>query len=86
MWVLVLKRGKVKSRSLNHSDRKLMETTDEEGYQYLGILEYDRVKENEMKTEFVREYKRRIWLILKHNLNGENKIEAINTWAVAILR
>ena len=83
MWVLVLKRGKVKSRSLNHPDRKLMETIDEEGYQY---LEYDKVKENEMKTEFVREYKRRIWLILKHNLNGENKIEVINIWAVAILR
>ena len=29
---------------------------DEEGYRYLGILEYDKVKEKEMKTEFVREF------------------------------
>ena len=28
-----------------------MKTTDEEGYKYLGILEYDKVKENEIKTE-----------------------------------
>ena len=36
-----------------------MKTIDEEGYQYLGILEYDKVKEKEMKTEFVKNYKRR---------------------------
>ena len=45
--VLVLKRGKVdkaKSRGLNLPDGKLMKTIDEEGYKYLGILEYDKVK------------------------------------------
>ena len=36
-----------------------MKTIDEEGYQYLGILEYDKVKEKKMKTEFVKNYKRR---------------------------
>ena len=36
-----------------------MKTIDEEGYQYLGILQYDKVKEKEMKTEFVKNYKRR---------------------------
>ena len=39
-----------------------------------------------MKTEFVREYKRRLRLILRSKLNGKNKIEAINSWAVAIMR
>ena len=60
--VLVLKRGKVdkaKSRGLNLPNGKLMKAIDEEGYQYLGILEYDKVKEKEMKTEFVKNYKRR---------------------------
>ena len=33
-----------------------MKMIDEEGYRYLRILEYDKVKENEMKTEFVREF------------------------------
>ena len=49
-----------------------MKTIDEEGYKYLGILEYDKVKEKEMKTEFVREYKRRLRLILRSKLNEKN--------------
>ena len=32
-------------------NEKLMKTTDEDGYKYLGILEYDKVKENKIKTE-----------------------------------
>ena len=54
--VLVIKRGKVyegKSRVFNLPYGKLMKTIDEERYKYLGILEYDKVKEKEMKTEFV---------------------------------
>ena len=46
--VLVLKQGnldKAKSRGLNLPDGKLMKTADEEGYKYLEILEYDKVKE-----------------------------------------
>ena len=39
-----------------------------------------------MKTEFVREYKRRIRLILISKLNGKNKRKAINSWAVVIMR
>ena len=56
--VLVLKWGKVdkvSSRGLNLTNGKLMKTIDEEGYKYLGILEYDKVKEKKMKTEFARE-------------------------------
>ena len=86
--VLVLKRGKVKkdkSRGLNLPNGKLMKTTDGEGYKYIGILEYDKVKEKELKTEFVREYKRRIRLILISKLNGKNKIKVINSCAVAIM-
>ena len=45
---------------------------------------YDKVEEKEMKTEFVREYKRRIRLILISKFNGKNKIKVINSWAVAI--
>ena len=39
-----------------------------------------------MKTEFVRECKRKIRLILISKLNGKNKIKAINSWTVAIIR
>ena len=87
--VLVLKLGKVhkvNSIGLNLPHEKLMKTIDEEGYKYLGTLEYDKVKEKEMKTEFVREYKRRLRLILSSKLNRKNNIKAINSWAVAIMR
>ena len=49
-----------------------METIDKEGYKYHGILEFDKVKEKEMKTELVREYIRRWRLVLR--------------WAVVIMR
>ena len=89
MRVLVLKRRKVdkaKSRGLNLPNGKLMKTIGEEGYKCLGILECDKAKEKEMKAEFVREYKRekRLKLILRSKLNGQNKIKAINCWAVAM--
>ena len=48
--VLVLKRGKVdkaKRRGSNLPNGKFMKTIDEKGYKYLGILEYDKVKDSE---------------------------------------
>ena len=47
---------KAKSRGLNLPNGKLMKTIDEERKKYLGILEHDKVKEKEIKTEFVREF------------------------------
>ena len=49
---LVLKRrnvDKAKSRDFNLLYGKLMKTIDEKGYKYLEILEYDKLKEKEMK-------------------------------------
>ena len=39
-----------------------------------------------MKTEFVKEYKRRTRLILISKLNEKNKIKVINSWVVVIMR
>ena len=39
---------------MNLPNGKLMKMIDEEGHKYLGTLEYDKVKEKEMKTEFVK--------------------------------
>ena len=84
---VILQRGKiVRSTGVLLPDGKLMKAIDDDGYKYLGILESDKIKENEMKLQFVKEYKRKIRLILKSKLNGKNKIKAINTWAVAVLR
>ena len=86
--VLVLKQGKVhevKSRGLNLPDGELMKTIEEEGYKYLGILEYEKVKEKKMKIEFVREYKRRIWLILISKFHGKNKIKSAKQQGCSIV-
>ena len=64
----------------------IMKEVDGDGYTYLGILELGEIKEHEMKIKVTAEYKRRLRLILKSKLNGKNKIQAINTWAVALLK
>ena len=84
---LFLKRGNVvESRGVLLPDGILLKAIDEEGYKYLGIMEVDKIKENEMKLQFAKEYKRRVRLILKSKLNGKNKMKAINAWVVAVLR
>ena len=39
-----------------------------------------------MKNDVTAKYKRRLRLISTSKLNGKNKIQAINTWAVALLK
>ena len=39
-----------------------------------------------MKDQFRNEYSRRAKLILNSKLNGRNKIMALKTWTVSILR
>ena len=85
--VVILKKGKlVKFDGIHLPNQEIMKEVDENGYTYLGILELDEIKEHEMKIKVTAEYKRRLRLILKSKLNGKNKIHAINTWAVALLR
>ena len=79
--VIIMNKGKVKATD----GGKIREIEGDE-YKYLGILEYEREKEQEMKGKFRNEYFRREKLILKYKLNGMNKIMALNTWAVSILR
>ena len=85
--VLILKRGKItRSEGIELPNGDKLKEEGEEGYAYLGIVELDKIKEEEMKDKIVKEYKRRLRLILKSKLNGKNKVIAINTWAVAIFR
>ena len=85
--VIIMNRGKFKSTGWKElpSAEKIKEI-EEDGYKYLGILEYDRVKEQEMKDKFKNEYFRTAKFILKSKLNGRNKFMALNTWAVSISR
>ena len=85
--VVILKKGKlVKFDGIHLPNQEIMKEVDENGYTYLGILELDEVKEHKMKNKVTAEYKRRLRLILKSKLNGKNKIQAINTGVVVLLR
>ena len=64
----------------------MMKNIKEGGYKYLGILEADGVKHEEMKDQIKKEYIRRVRNILKSKLNGGNIILAINSRAVSIVR
>ena len=82
-----LKKGKlVKCDGIYLPNHEIMKEVYEKGYTYLGILELDQIKEHKMKNKVTADYKRRLRLIWKSKLNGKNKIQASNTWAVALLR
>ena len=61
-----------------------MRKGENNGYHYLGIPERDRVKEQEMREQFIKEYMGRL-KIPKSKENGTNKIQAIKTWAATVL-
>ena len=68
-------------------DEKVIKSLqDNKGYKYLGILQVDKVKGQEMKEKITKEYKRRVRKVLETKLNGENMIKGINTWAVSLIR
>ena len=84
---LLLKREKVvKSDVLELRSGEQIKKVEEGGYKYLGITEFDKSKESTMKESFRKEYLRRTKAIMKSRLNGKNKIKAMNTWAVSLMR
>ena len=85
--MVILKKGKLfKFDGIHLSKQEIMKEVDENGHTYLGVLELGEIKKHDMKIKVTAEYKRRLTLILKSKLNGKNKVQAINTWAVAQLR
>ena len=85
--VLTMKRGKIaNTEGIHMPDGQRMMAIEDNGYKYLGVLEADEVKHNEMKMHIRKEYIRRIRKILKSKLNGGNIISAINSRAVAVVR
>ena len=49
-----------------------MKEVGEKGCTYLGIVKLEKIKEAEIKEKIGKEYKRRLKLVLKSNLNGKN--------------
>ena len=78
----MLKRGKLcKSEGINLIKREMIKEVDDEGYNYLGILESDKFKEREIKDIFRTENLGWFNLVTKSQLNGKNKMKAAKTWA-----
>ena len=58
-----MKRGKVvKCDGIKLPNNEVMKEVEKEGYTYLGIVELNKIKENEMKEKTIKEYKRRLRL------------------------
>ena len=85
--VAIMKRGKlVESKGIDLGNGESIKAIDLEGYRYLGILEANKIKENEMKEMFSEEYLRCTKLTMRSKLNGRNKIMAVNIWVVSLMR
>ena len=64
--VLVLKRQQVvSSEGVEMPERERIKEVLKNGYKYLGILEYNKIKESKMKENFQKEYLRRTKLMMK---------------------
>ena len=82
-----MKREKVvRCEGIKLPNTEVMKQVEKEGYTYLGIVELDKIKENEVKEKTLKEYKRRLRLVLKSKPHGKNKITVTNAWAVAAFR
>ena len=82
----IVKGQTIESKGIELPDGKTMKDIGETSYKYLGILEDDCIKHEEMKVNIRKEYFSRLRAVLKSKLNGGNTVKAINTWAVPVVR
>ena len=59
---------------------------EKESYKYLGILEAETIKQQEMKEKSKKEYIRRNKKLLKIKLYSRSLVRGINVWAVTLVR
>ena len=85
--VLNIVRGKVKkcgNITLDGNDViEEMESTDI--YKYLGVIECDNIKHNEMKAIAMEKFKKKLKNVLKSKLNAKNIMTAINEYVTPVL-
>ena len=56
------------------------------GYKYLGVLELDKIMCDEMKRKVKEAYQKRVTLLMKTHINGKNLFQALNTWAIFVIK
>jgi hypothetical protein len=67
-------------------NRDIQELEQGKTYKYLGIEESEGIQHQQMKKRLKQEYRRRLRMILKSELNARNKITAIGALAVPVFR
>ena len=80
-------RGKLASTGniVINDDTEVQELDQEKVCKYLGVDENDGIQHSKMKEKIRKEYNRRVRLILRTELNGRNKVEAINSLGVPVI-
>ena len=73
------------SLTLKVSNQVIQDLKQSEIYKYLGMEEGERLQHLKIKGKIWKEGKRRIKLVLKSELNVENKIAAIKTLAAPVI-
>ena len=63
----------------------LLDLEQEEVYKYLGVNKGSGIKHAMMKEKLRKKCIRRVKIIMKTELNSKNRINAINTIAVAVI-
>ena len=64
-------------------DGEGIEEANEEGSNYLGVLEMDDICQEKVKEKVQKEYYKQVKAVLKSKLKCGNAVNAINIWAVA---
>ena len=85
--VLNIVRGKVKkcgNITLDGND-VIEEMESSDIYKYLGVIECDNIKHNEMKTIAMEKFKKKLKNVLKSELNSKNIMTAINEYVTPVL-
>ena len=67
-----------KTEGIRNVNGETITKAGEEWYKHLGMMEPDRVKENDMNDTLKYEYLRTLRLIMNSRLNGGSKIKAVN--------
>ncbi|KAJ8029456.1 hypothetical protein HOLleu_28849 [Holothuria leucospilota] len=83
---LIIKRGKVEvTQGLLLDIGKIRDVEVERGYKYLGILQGMENLQKQVKANTIKTYTKRIRQVMKTKLSGQNKIQAINTYAMPVV-
>ena len=77
---------KVSAEGIPLNDNQVIKDLNQaETYKFLGMEDGEKVQHHKMKVKIRKEYKRKIKLVLKSELNARSKIAAINTLAVPVI-